>query len=147
MDGIRLFKQENYFDAIDDFKRALEIDSNSTAACFNLACCYSILQNPQESYYYLALAVEKGFSDFDRLRTHEALADLREREDFEMFINNGYRVVEQLPEPKEDLIESIQKFNPDILELIEDLGEKMEKGELTREEFDAQKKQILGHNE
>jgi class 3 adenylate cyclase/TM2 domain-containing membrane protein YozV len=145
-EGIRLYKQENYFDAIEEFKLAIEVEDNSTAAYFNLACCYSILQNPQDAYYYLAKAVEKGFSDYDRIQSHEALSDLRERDDFASFVDNGYRVVAQLPEPQEDLIENLQKFNPDILEKIESLGDLMEKGDLTREEFEEQKKRILGHD-
>ncbi len=144
-EGIRLYKKENYFDAIEEFKIAIDVDVNATAAYFNLACCYSILQNPQDAYHYLAKAVEHGFSDYDRIANHEALADLRERDDFDSFVENGYRVVEQLPEPKEDLIENLQKFNPDILEQIENLGDLMDKGELTRLEFDEQKKRILGH--
>lgn len=146
LEGIRLYKKENYFDAIEEFKLAIGADKSSTAAYFNLACCYSILQNPQDAYHYLAKAVENGFSDFEKINTHEALSDLRARDDFQSFAQNGYRVVEQLPEPKEDLISNLQKFNPDILEKIENLGEMMDKGALTREEFDAQKKRILGHD-
>ena len=144
-EGISLYKQKNYYDAIEAFKRAIELDVREKAAYFNMACCQAILHNPEDAYHNLAKAVEFGFSDYDRIGNHEALSDLRERDDFDSFVENGYRVVEQLPEPKEDLIENLQKFNPDILEQIESLGELMEKGELTRAEFDEQKKHILGH--
>ena len=42
-----------------------------------------------------------------------------------------------------ELIEKYCQDNPEILEKIENLGELLERGALTREEFDMQKKRIL----
>ncbi|MDX1407447.1 MAG: NINE protein, partial [Saprospiraceae bacterium] len=97
INGIREYKRDRYHDAIEAFQRALEIDENSTAAHFNLACCYSVLRDPDDAYYHLAKAVELGFNDFDRIQNHEAFTFLRSRDDFKTFVQNRYRVVEQLP--------------------------------------------------
>ena len=145
--GIKKYKRDKYYDAIEEFHAALEVDPSSAAAHFNLTCCYSILRDHEDAYYHLAKAVENGFKDYPRIRNHEALSYLRSRDDFENFVLNGYRVVEQLPAPEKGLIEELQDFNPDVLERIESLGDLLEKGVLTREEFDLQKRRILGNGE
>ena len=143
--GLKLYKQGEYEDAVEAFDEALELDETATAAYFNLACCHSILRNAEEAYASLEGAVANGFQDFNKIKTHQALAFLRSRSDYDAFVANNYRVVSQLPEPKENLIEEIQKFDPLVLDKLEDLGNMLESGELTREQFDEQKRKILGH--
>lgn len=145
--GVRLYKNGDYEHAIDAFEEALDIEPGSPAALFNLACCYSMMNEARAAYDYLSLAIENGFTDFQKLETHQALAYLRDRSDYQTFVDNGYKVVDQLPEPKSDLIEQLQNFNPSILDKIEVLGERLESGELTRDEFEAEKRRILGHEE
>ncbi|MDX1480019.1 MAG: hypothetical protein R3301_20065, partial [Saprospiraceae bacterium] len=146
VNGIREYKRDRYHDAIDAFKRALEIDENSTAAHFNLACCYSVLRDPEDAYYHLAKAVELGFDDFDRIENHEAFTFLRSHPDYKSFVRNGYQIIEQLPpaEKKKDLLEQLREHSTDKLDMIENLGEMLERGDLTREQFDLEKKRILG---
>jgi len=142
---VRLYKSGDYEHAIDAFEEALDIEPGSTAALFNIACCYSMLNEAQSAYHYLSEAVEYGFRDFKKVETHQALEYLRARSDFRSFVDNGYKVVAQLPEPQSDLIEELNNFNPGILDKIELLGEKLESGELSREEFEQEKRKILGH--
>jgi tetratricopeptide (TPR) repeat protein len=142
--GIEFYKKEAYAEAILSFKRALEEDPDSAAAHFNLACCYAILQNAEDSYPHLALAVELGFNDFDRIQNHEALSFLRRRDDFKAFQQNGYRVVQQLsPGTAPDTLELRSESRESVLDQLEHLGEKLERGELSRDEFDAEKKKLL----
>ena len=143
--GVEYYKQENYHEAMREFHKALERDPNSPAAFFNLACCSSILDDHDSAFQYLSKAISVGFDDFDRIAKHEALSELREHPDYEAFVENGYRVVSKLPPPKEDVLEALQKFNPEVLDRLEELGDLLDKGELTREEFEVQKRQILGH--
>jgi tetratricopeptide (TPR) repeat protein len=145
--GVRLYKGGDYEHAIDAFEEALDIEPGSPAALFNIACSYSMLNEASSAYAYLSLAVENGFSDFAKLEQHQALQYLRDRTDYRAFVDNGYKVVGQLPEPQADLIEELQNFNPSILDKIEVLGEKLESGELSREEFEAEKRKILGHED
>ena len=146
MQGIAFYKREQYHEAMRSFHKALEIDPDSPAIFFNLACCASILGDHEAAFRFLERSVECGFDDFDRIDTHEALAYIRDRSEYAAFANNGYRIVQQLPEPEADeLLESLDKFNPDILDKLEHLGELLERGDLSRQEFEDRKKEILGN--
>jgi tetratricopeptide (TPR) repeat protein len=141
--GIELYKKERYHDAIREFNQALQEDPRSSAAHFNLACCYSILKESKTSYQHLAKAVELGFDDRDRILQHEALTFLRDQPDFDAFLHNGFRIVEELPPaPAPDLLE--QAGTMTILDRLELLGDRLERGELSRDEFEIEKKKILG---
>ena len=144
--GINFYKKEHYAEAIMEFKKALSEDPQSAAAHFNLACCYSIIRNAEESYHHLARAVELGFDDKDRILQHEALSFLRSRNDFDVFRDNDYRLVQQLaPGSEKDLLEQARESQGSILDQLEKLGERLERGEMTRGEFDLEKKKLLGH--
>lgn len=143
--GIELYKQENFKEAIREFTKAVVEDPQSSAAHFNLACCYSILEEMKDAYHHLEKAVELGFDDYDRILQHEALTYLRSHPDFEIFRKNGYKTIAQLPAgPGPDLLSQSEKFDLDILDHLELLGDKLERGELSRDEFEIEKKKILG---
>ncbi len=143
--GIELYKKERYHEAIREFTMALVEDPRSSAAHFNLACCHSILRDAKDAYFHLAKAVELGFNDYDRIMQHEALTFLRDQPDYDAFRTNSYRVVAQLPAaPVPDLLAQAEKNNADTLDLLELLGDRLERGELTRDEFDDEKKKLLG---
>lgn len=145
--GIEFYKEERYHEAMREFHKALEFEPSSPAAYFNLACCSSILLDLEAAYHYLSEAVEAGFDDYERIEEHEALASLRQHPDFRLFVENNYHRFKQLPEPAhEDLLESLDKFNPEVLDRLEELGDQLEKGEMTREQFEVEKKRILGHD-
>ena len=140
--GIEKYRDYDYDGAIDDFKNALQQQFEDVAVHFNLACCYSILEEPGNALFHLEKAVEFGFTDFDRILNHDALAYLRTTDQFEDFIANNYKTVTQEettlePEAPSPLMDS------DILEKIASLGELRDKGFLTEEEFSAQKKRLL----
>lgn len=141
--GIDFYKKENYAEAIFAFKQALEEDPNSAAAHFNLACCYSIMQNSDEAYYHLAKSVELGFDDHDRILAHEALAFLRSHPGFDAFKANGYQLVQQLSPGTVDILEQVQRSRESVIDQLELLGERLERGELTRAEFDTAKRKLL----
>ncbi|HLF63448.1 MAG TPA: NINE protein [Saprospiraceae bacterium] len=141
--GIELYKKERYHEAIREFIHALQEDPKSSAAYFNLACCHSILRDAKDAYFHLAKAVELGFKDHDRILQHEALSFLRDQPDFEAFHANGFRKVGQLPPaPVPDLLEQANTMT--ILDRLELLGDRLEKGELSRDEFEMEKKKLLG---
>ena len=146
-EGLRLYRQEDYIGAIDVFEQAVQENPDLTAGYFNLACAYSLQRNAAKAYLNLTLAIESGFEDFDRIKSHLALSYLRNQPDFQAYVSNGYQVVEQLPQPREDLIENLNKFNPSILDQIEVLGDRLENGELTRNQFEEEKRRILGHED
>ena len=143
--GINLFEKGHYHKAIQFFDQILAEDRENIIAHYYLACCFSIMRDKNDAFFHLSKAVEYGFDDFDRIEEEEAFWYLRSLPDYQVFVNNDYTPIATLPTPKEDLLDS--KFNPAILEKIELLGDLMEKGELSREEFELRKQKILRNEE
>lgn len=155
--GIKKYREFDYDGAIEDFLKALEIDSKDIAVHFNLACAYSLNEEKDKAFRHLDLAVDNGFNDFRRIKEHDAFAYLRIQPEFEEFEKNGFRIIQKLEAPKEELLDStpaegstpipeqpeVQESSADLLEQLKKLGELRDKGLLTEEEFVAQKKKLL----
>ncbi|MFT5167780.1 MAG: TM2 domain-containing membrane protein YozV [Saprospiraceae bacterium] len=157
MSGIEKYKEFDYDGAIEDFKKALAVQPTDVAVHFNLACTYSLSEEKENAFFHLGKAVEYGFVDFKKIQEHDALAYLRIQDEFDIFKKNGYRlnvppppqapsppIIEEAvkdsnPEPTEDLLSK----NSVLLDQIKRLGELRERGLLTNEEFDAQKRKLL----
>ncbi len=141
--GIEKYKDFEYQAAIKDFEKALEIDPKDIAVHFNLACALSLTEKAQKSFEHLDKAVEFGFNDFQRIKEHDALAYLRIQPAFEEFEKNGFRLVQRIDPPKDDILSSAPS---DLLEQLRRLGDLREKGLLTEEEFATQKKRLLDNS-
>jgi len=137
--GVAKYKDYDFTGAITDFEKALKVDPTDVAVHFNIACAYSITENIEEAFYHLNEAVENGFSDFDKIKEHDALAYLRIQEQFEEFEENGYRLESSVKEKSTPPPE----ISGNLLEQIKRLGELKEKGFLTSEEFVEQKRKLL----
>ena len=158
-EGIKRFKEYDYEGAIDCFTQVLDIDRTDVAAHFNLACAHSLIENTDQSIYHLDQAVKNGFNDFQKIRTHDALAYVRIQDEFEAFSARGFRLTEQnvkvtedkkveeivpsappqVEAPKPDLLQS----TPDLLDQLQKLGDLKERGLLSEEEFVKEKKRLL----
>ena len=137
--GKEKYQDYDFLGAIIDFEKALKVDPTDVVVHFNIACAYSITEDVEKAFFHLSKAVENGFSDFDRIKEHDALAYLRIQEQFEEFEKNGYLLAsstkENTPPPPE--------ISGNLLEQIKRLGELKEKGFLTSEEFVEQKRKLL----
>lgn len=158
--GIDKYKEYDYDGAIEDFKKALEINPKDIAVHFNLACAYSLNEKAELAFSHLDKAVRLGFDDFKRIKEHDALAYLRIQEDFEAFEKNGFRLPESMvdeqfleeqgedtssdAEEKNDEKEETFEGSSDLLEQLNKLSELRKKGLLTEEEFAVQKRKLLG---
>lgn len=165
--GIQKFKDYNFDAAIEDFVKALNVDPNDIALHWNIACAYSMEEQVNESLFHLAKAVELGFVDFNRIKTHDALAYVRSTDDFDVFVKNSYKVtkeikveskeetplpeIKQLDAPKQNILDDLKEIPKEkevevpanLLEQIQKLSELRDKGYLSEEEFAMQKKKIL----
>lgn len=146
--GIKKFKDYDFEGAIEDFEKVLEVNPRDIAVHFNIACAYSLMENAQKCLEHLDKAVSYGFSDFDRIRTHDALAYIRVQDDYETFEKNKFQLAPKLEAPKEDLLSSKKEkqtpqISGDLLEQLNKLGELRKKGLLTEDEFAVQKKKLL----
>lgn len=141
--GVKKYKDYDFEGAIVDFKKALEIDEKDIATHFNLACAYSLNESVQNAFKHLDRAVALGFNDFDKIKQHDALAYLRIQPQYDNFVQQGFRITQELGEPQADLL-STSKSSGDLLEQLKKLGELRERGLLTEAEFTIQKKKLLG---
>ena len=136
--GMEKYKEYDYKGAIEDFEKALTINDQDIATHFNIACSYSIMEEKEKAFFHLSKAVELGYSDTEKIKTHDALAYLRIQDEFEGFVQNGYKLKAGSGAQQEQLT-----ANNDLLEQLNKLAELREKGLLTQEEFELQKKKLL----
>lgn len=159
--GVERFKDYDYEGAIESFNKILEIDDKDVATHFNLACTHSLNEDVNEAFYHLDQAVVNGFDDFNKIKTHDALAFLRIQPAYEAFEDNKFRLLSsteapveipiqeekpivkneplELGSPQPDLLQT----QPDLLDQLQKLGELKEKGVLTEEEFRKEKRKLL----
>ena len=136
--GMEKYKEYDYKGAIEDFEKALTINDEDIATHFNIACAYSIMEEKEKAFFHLGKAVELGYSDHEKIKTHDALAYLRIQDEFEGFVQNGYKLNSGSNNQQESIA-----ANSDLLEQLNKLAELREKGLLTQEEFELQKKKLL----
>jgi len=138
--GIEKYKDYDYEGAIEDFDKALQINPKDIAVHFNLACAYSLTEQKDKAFEHLDKATALGFSDFGKIKTHDALAYLRIQDEFEDFEKNRYRIGQKTSGNNPGNILESQN----LLEQLKKLAELREQGLLTEEEFTVQKKRLLG---
>jgi len=93
--GIEKYKEYDYKGAIEDFKKALEINPMDMNAHFNIACAYSLVEDATKSFIHLDQAVANSFKDFNAIKTNDGLAYLRVHKRFDKFEQNGYRLIKE----------------------------------------------------
>jgi len=138
--AIKKYKEYDIEGAIDDFHKAIKIDSNDVSIYFNLACGYSLMEDKNEAYKYLSKAILKGFQDYERIMSHDDLAYLRIQPDFEAFKNSGFK-----PQRSQSTTDSpVEKPMDDVLlAQLNRLMELRKKGVLTEQEFLRERKKVL----
>ena len=135
--GLRKYTEYDIEEAIDDFQKGLKIEPKDLALHFNLACAYSLLENKEEAFRYLDLAVDHGFKDFEKILKHDDLAFLRIQPEFEAFKENGYQVSAKKKERSEEPMEDV------LLAQLNRLMELRKKGVLTENEYLRERKKVL----
>ncbi|MEY3051975.1 MAG: hypothetical protein RLY31_1760 [Bacteroidota bacterium] len=135
--GIARFRNHDYAEAIEDFRRALASDPNDVATHFNIACAYSLTEQAELAFHHLDCAVGLGWNGAQRIREHRALAFLRAQERYPQFERNGFSL--SVPSATAGL----PAGGADLLAQIGALRKLREEGVLTAEEFERQKRKLL----
>ncbi|PQM33091.1 uncharacterized protein Pyn_04696 [Prunus yedoensis var. nudiflora] len=90
-EGLQLYKKAKYEEALEKFESVLglkpELDEASVAS-YNVACCYSKLNQIQAGLSALEDALKAGFEDFKRIRTDPDLANVRASEEFDPLLKD-----------------------------------------------------------
>jgi len=138
-EGIEKFREFDYDGAIEDFKKGLEISPNDPALHFNIACAYSLTEQKEEAFDHLDMAVAYGFQDFEKIKTHDALAFVRVQPEYDSFEKHGFRIVEtkKLEEPEQDILQDDL-----LLSQLKKLAELRDKGLISEKEFLEEKSKI-----
>ncbi|HEY3387024.1 MAG TPA: NINE protein [Saprospiraceae bacterium] len=145
VNGIKKYKEFDLEGAIDDFKKGLEIHPRDISLHFNLACAYSLTEQVDKAYAHLDRAVSLGFTDFDKIKTHDDLAYVRIQDRFDDFQKNGYRLelpaLENTTEMPE--IPQEQQVQDDVLlAQLKRLSELRDRGLLSEQEFIIEKRKL-----
>ncbi|KAK1271564.1 hypothetical protein QJS04_geneDACA013025 [Acorus gramineus] len=85
-EGLKLYRDGKYEEALEKFESVLgsKPESNeASVASYNVACCYSKLNQVQAGLSALEDAMQAGYEDYKRIRTDPDLATLRTSEEFE----------------------------------------------------------------
>ncbi|HRF41913.1 MAG TPA: hypothetical protein PK198_24135 [Saprospiraceae bacterium] len=77
-------------EALDLLKHAQQLDPEDYEIYFHLACAYSNLEDVENGYANLKLAVQHGMSDHEKILNHDMLAYLRLQDPFERFQESGF---------------------------------------------------------
>lgn len=144
-DGFIAYRAGQYDQAKKHFEDSLQYDYNDPQTHFMLACCHSLAKDNKQAYFHLASAVDFGFQEYEEIYHNEALAWLRSQPDFDFFVANGYRQIAHLSTPKADLLEEKSYYDATVLDRIADLGELLERGVISRDDFESKKKELLSH--
>ncbi|XP_062171241.1 protein MET1, chloroplastic [Alnus glutinosa] len=85
-EGLQLYKNAKYEEALERFESVLGSKpdlAEASVASYNVACCYSKLNQIQAGLSALEEALQSGFEDFKRIRTDPDLANIRTSEEFD----------------------------------------------------------------
>lgn len=134
--GITKYREFALEEAIVDFEKGLEIEPNDVSLHFNLACAYSLTEKKQKVLFHLDKAVSLGFTDFERITSHDDLSYIRIQPEYEAFKNKGFRL------SGENLGESIVKDDV-LLAQLNRLSALRKQGILSEDEFVLERKKLL----
>lgn len=127
--GVKKFKDYDFKGALIDFTKVIEDQPNDVPSLFNLACTHAMLEETEQAYFQLSRAVELGYNDFERIKTHDSLAYMRIQPDWPDFVAAGYRIA--------------ANQSATLLQQIKQLTTLREQGRITEEEFADRSRQLF----
>ncbi|XP_073006237.1 protein MET1, chloroplastic [Typha latifolia] len=90
-EGLKLYKNAKYEEALEKFESVLGSKpqpEEASIASYNVACCYSKLNQIQAGLSALEDAMQAGYEEFKTIRNDPDLANLRASEEFEPLMKN-----------------------------------------------------------
>lgn len=141
--AIKKYKEFDLEGAIEDFQKSLQVEPKDIASHFNIACAYSLTEKGEKAYYHISKAVEYGFTDFEKLNSHDDLAFVRIQQQWDDFKASGYRhyaAFEKDPYEKP----KAEPQNDVLLEQLNKLDELRKKGLLSESEYAMEKRKLNG---
>ncbi len=141
--GLAKYKEFDLEGAIADFNNALNIDNDNIAVHFNLACAYSLTEQKEKGFRHLRRAVELGFKDFEKIRSHDDLAFLRIQKEFEAFEKSGFKQWSSNEKGTKEVFNEEKQMDDVLLSQLNKLSELRKKGILSEREFELERRKLL----
>jgi tetratricopeptide (TPR) repeat protein len=88
--GLTLLMNYDLEEALEEFKKALDVNPEDPEIYFHMACAYSVLEEPLEGFECLKKAVALRLPNNETILNHDMLAFLRMHEAFEGFLNSKF---------------------------------------------------------
>jgi len=82
----RYFAKKDYKSALAELEKAYAINSLDEAVLYDIACCHSMLGDPDRAILFLKKAVEAGFTDWRHMNRDKDMDPLRENPKFKEII-------------------------------------------------------------
>ena len=86
-EAIRLLKQKKFKEAIVKYEEILKLEEDNMNALYNLACCYSLMNEKVKALEYLEKAMQAGFVDETHIKQDKDLDNIRETPKFKKLMN------------------------------------------------------------
>jgi tetratricopeptide (TPR) repeat protein len=79
-----------YDSALDILKKLSILSPDQAEIDYNISCVYAKAQRPEESMEWLKKAVQKGYNNWDRIRSDEDLISIRKKTEFESLMKTYF---------------------------------------------------------
>jgi TM2 domain-containing membrane protein YozV len=149
-EGIAKYKDYDFKGAASCFEKALEQQKDDAPTYFNLACCYSMLEDKALGFKYLATSVALGMKNFEKILSHDGLAYLRIQPEWDNFVSNDYKEVPLYTAHEPTAVTQQEEITPTInqdelspLDALRQLYEKRQQGLINDKEFELESKRLL----
>lgn len=87
--GLSYLKTNLRLHALTEFKQAVELNSSDSNSMYNIACIYSLMDNPDSAIKWLERAIDCGFKDFDHMREDPDLDNIRANPEYVKLLENA----------------------------------------------------------
>ena len=75
-----------YDQALTAFKKLVELDPDNAAAYYNIAVLYALQSNVPDSIAWLKQAIDKGYRNWELIKTDKDLANIRHSQDYRQLV-------------------------------------------------------------
>jgi len=80
--GLCYLKTNLRLHALTEFKQAVELNSSDHSSMYNIACIYSLMNNPDSAIKWLERSIDCGFKDFDHMKEDADLDNIRSNPEY-----------------------------------------------------------------
>jgi len=115
--GYQFHNSDRYPEAIEAFKHAADLGHRKGTAMYNIACGYSLLNDKENAFIWLAQALSNDFSSTDLLFKDSDLDPLRSDPRFKLILSSVPAATEDREGKRHATIDRLEQANLDFAKL------------------------------